>query len=246
MTAKILLLDLETFPNLGYTWGKYEQNVIEIVRPTFLLSFSYKWLGSDHAVVKRLIDYDGYQNDPENDKSLVIDLWKVLDEADIIVAHNGDSFDIKRANARFITHGLAPPSPAKTVDTLKIARKHFKFESNKLSDLGQALGLGAKLSHTGWALWKRCRDGDVDAWDLMGRYNLQDVLLLEAVYLKLLPWSATHPNVNEPGTEACPKCASTKVQRRGVATAKTRTYRRMHCSGCGTWYQGTILKKGEQ
>jgi DNA polymerase elongation subunit (family B)/predicted RNA-binding Zn-ribbon protein involved in translation (DUF1610 family) len=246
MSAKVLMLDIETAPSVGYVWGKWDQNVIEFQQDWYILCFGYKWLGEKKVTVKALPDYKGYKPGG-SDKALIMDLWRVLDEADIVVAHNGDSFDIKKSNARFLTHGLNPPSSYKTVDTLKIARRHFKFDSNKLSDLGGYLGVGDKLKHAGFAVWRGCMQGDASAWKVMVDYNAQDVSLLESIYLRLRPWGA-HPDVTLYGEHstsgtACPSCGSSHTQRRGVAVAKTRKYQRWNCQSCGSWFSGPILKK---
>lgn len=248
MAAKVVLIDIETAPSLGYVWGKYDQNVISFERDWFLLSFAYKYLSDKRVTVHALPDYRGYKKSPLDDQALSQDLWKVLDDADIIVAHNGDSFDIKKSNARFLTHGLPPPSSYKTVDTLKIARKHFKFDSNRLNDLCNALGIGSKVPHVGFALWKGCMSGDLEAWKVMKEYNAQDVILLEEIYLRLRPW-ASHPDVNlygatpmAAGEHNCPNCGSHHVQRRGFAVARTRRYQRLNCQDCGAWFQGSLEK----
>jgi uncharacterized protein YprB with RNaseH-like and TPR domain len=205
---------------------------------------AWKWLGQDVVNVRGLCDYPLYSTDKSNDKSLLVDLWDVFNDADIVIAHNGDAFDIKKSNARFVIHDMPQPSPYKTVDTLKIARKHFKFESNKLNDLGSYLQVGNKTTHTGWSLWKGCMDGDLDAWEKMKEYNAQDVLLLESIYLKLRPWSTSHPDLNlYSHAEACPTCQSQKVQRRGFSYAKTQVRQRFHCQDCGSWFSGKIVKK---
>lgn len=250
MTAKILLLDIETAPIKGYAWTKYDTNLIEIIEPFFILSFAYKWLGDKGVTVRALSDYKSYKPGACSDKELMVDLRSLLDEADIIVAHNGDSFDIKKARTRFLVNELSPPSQFKTYDTLKEAKKYFRFDSNKLNDLCKLLGIGAKVSHTGFALWTACIDGDKAAWALMKEYNAQDVVLLEEIYLRLRPWG-NHPDVNLYGdagtkseTPACPSCGGHHVQRRGPVVSRTRKYQRYHCTdeGCGRWFQGELIK----
>ena len=247
MTAKIVLIDIETAPSLGWTWEKYDTNIIEFTQHWFMLSYAYKTLDDNTVHIQALPDYPGYTKDLTYDLLLVKSLWDVLDSADIVIAHNGDAFDIKKSNARFIAHGLPPPAPYKTVDTLKIARKHFKFESNKLGDLGKMLEIGVKVPHTGFSLWKGCMAGDMDSWEKMKEYNVQDVLLLEEVYLKLRPWAATHPDVNLYGVSGgCPSCGGSKIQRRGFSYAKTQIRQRFHCQGCGHWYAGALVKREKE
>lgn len=244
--TKILLIDLETAPSLGYVWGKWEQNVIEFERDWYILSFSYKWLGDRTAKVVSLPDFKtAYKEDQEDDKWLCLGLRNLFDEADIIIGHNGDNFDIKKANARFITHGFSVPSPYKTVDTLKLARKHFKFDSNKLDDLAKYLNIGRKENVGGFATWKGCMTGDKKAWKKMVSYNKQDVELLEKVYNKLKPWSSTHPNVNilDNKTNSCPICGSDKIQRRGFSITKTNKFQRIQCVSCGGWSRMRLPEK---
>jgi predicted RNA-binding Zn-ribbon protein involved in translation (DUF1610 family) len=241
-TAKIAFIDIETAPSLGWVWGKWEQNVIDFKRDWYMLSFAVKWVGSKKVETHGLIDYPGYKKDMENDKLLVEDLWKVFDQADVLIGHNGDAFDIRKANSRFLTHGLVPPSPYKTVDTLKIARRAFKFDSNKLDDLGRYLGLGRKLPHTGFNLWRGCMTGDKKSWDLMLRYNGHDVELLEDVYYAVRAWAPVHPNVNRGILDACPKCGSKHVQRRGFSYTLLRQKQRYNCQSCHGWYEGSARK----
>lgn len=243
---RILLFDIETAPNVSYTWGKYDQNVIEFKQEWYIMSFAYKWLDEDKVVCHALPEYKSYKKDREDDKELVKELHKLFNEADMVIAHNGDEFDIKKANARFIYHGLNPPAPYKTVDTKKIAKNNFKFNSNSLTDLGQHLGLGEKLPTGGFSLWKGCMSGDKKSWDTMIKYNKQDVKLLEQVYLKLRPWHKTHPNLGHFAEEkhSCPKCGSTHLQSRGLSKTLSSIYRRFQCQGCGAWSRAAQSEKG--
>jgi hypothetical protein len=237
--AKIIFVDLETAPSLGFSWGpKWETSIVAYKKDWFLLSYAYKVMGESKIHTKCLADYPGYKKDLENDELLVNDLWKIFDEADILVAHNGNSFDVRKAFTRFVTHGLPPPSPFKTVDTLRIARKAFRFDSNKLDDLGNYLGVGRKLPNTGIHLWLSCMAGDPKAWKLMCRYNAQDTALLEKVYYALRPWATNHANVNRGERQACPKCGSDKVQRRGFEYTALRQKQRWQCLSCFGWYSG--------
>jgi uncharacterized protein YprB with RNaseH-like and TPR domain len=239
--AKIVFIDIETAPSLGWVWGKWETNVIDFKRDWYVLSFAYKVMGEKKVVKRGLIDYPDFKKDMENDEALVNDLWKVFDEADILIGHNGDAFDIRKSNSRFLTHKLPPPSPYKTVDTLKIARRAFKFDSNKLDDLGRYLGVGRKLPNTGFNLWKGCMSGDPASWKKMLQYNAHDVELLEKIYFLMRPWAPVHPNVNQ-GQVACPKCGSTHTQKRGFSYTLLRQKQRYQCLDCRTWYEGSARK----
>lgn len=247
-SPRVAFFDVENAPSLGYFWGHlWETNIIGVTNPWYMLSFSYRWMGENKIHCHALPDYPLYKKDKENDKHLIEDLHALFDEADVLIAHNGDRFDIRKANARFIMQGLKPPSPYKSIDTLKAARRFFHFQSNKLDDLGQYLGVGRKLPHTGFDLWKRCMIGEKKAWQTMREYNMHDVELLERVYEKLKPYISNHPDLtiytDDPG---CPTCRSTHVQRRGFLVSRKRKYRRYHCQNCGSWFQGAVLKPGDK
>lgn len=242
---RILFLDIETFPNIAYVWGKYEQNVIKYKQEGCIATFVAKWLGNDKIFAKGLPDYPGYKAGSYKDAGLVKDLWKLLDEADIVVAHNGDSFDVRVCNASFISNGLKPPSPYKTVDTKKAVKRVARFNSNKLDDLGVTLQIGQKIK-TDFELWEGCIRGDLAFWKKMLDYNRQDVLLLEKLYLRILPWISNHPNFTIESGALCPKCNSSDIQFRGFAISCTRRYRRFQCQKCGGWARSVVSEGGSR
>jgi len=157
--------------------------------------------------------------------------------------HNCDDFDIKRSNASFIKHGLKPPSPHKTVDTLKITRKYFKFNSNKLNDLCENLSLGCKVKTGGFDLWKGCLDGNLKAWRKMVKYNKHDIFLLEKLYKKLLPWmdnERSHNIILADGK--CPSCSLDKMKRKGYYITQRSTFEKWQCEGCGRYTRGKSIR----
>jgi len=243
---KILLFDIETSPLQIYAWQTYQTNALAVIENVKLLSVAWKWLGQKKIDYVGRPDFTLYDTDPSDDYAVVSTLRDLLDEADVVVAHNGDGFDIKRTNARIIVNELDPPSPYVSIDTLKVARRHFKFDSNRLNDLGRELGVGQKLTHTGFDLWKRCLDGDLTAWATMKKYNIQDVQLLEDVYLKLRPWIEGHPNMGLHFEECvCPNCGSTDVQQRGYKYTKTRRYKQFVCKSCKAWSRSRLVDKSQ-
>jgi hypothetical protein len=237
----IVLFDIENAPSLGWFYDLWKEgNIVGTKSEQYFLSFAYKRLGDKKVKSCALPDFKGYRPGSEDDKQLVKELWKLFDEADILIAHNGDQFDIKKANARFAYYNLPPPSPYKTVDTLKVARRYFSFTSNKLDNLGHYLGYGRKMVHTGFNLWKGCMVGDPKAWKTMVAYNKRDVVLLEQIYLHLRPWQQTHPYMGE----GCTTCASTHLQKRGTETRKGgKEFQRYQCTNCGGWSSSLIKKQ---
>lgn len=177
---RVLFFDIETSPIIGYTWSTWETNVVEVIREWQILSFAFKWEGGKTKV------YSIRTHKAE--KRLLKELWKLFDEADVLVAHNGDSFDIRKSRSRFLAYGFPPPSPYKTIDTLKYARKIGAFTSNKLNDLGIFLGVGGKVKTGGFELWKGCMDNKRASWLKMEEYNKRDVDLLYKVFWKLHKW----------------------------------------------------------
>jgi len=235
MKIKVLLYDIETFPNIGYTWSKWETNVIKFVKEWELASFAYKWLGESQV---RCLSRRTY-----SEKELVVKLRELMDEADITVAHNGDSFDNKKARAKFIQFNLKRPALNRSVDTKKIAKSQFAFNSNSLNDLGETLGLGKKVDTGGFDLWLGCMANKKNSWALMEKYNKQDVVLLEKVYDKLKPWATNHPNMAVlAGKIGCPSCGSENTQFRGYTVAIRKRQRRLQCQDCGCWFKGGLEK----
>ena len=230
---KILFLDIETAPNKAYVWGFFDQNISasQVEASSYVLCWAAKWLGNSE------MHFASVQKD--HAKKMLAGMHRLLDEADVVVHYNGLKFDIPTLNKEFIKNGYMPPSPYKQLDLLMVARRAFRFESNKLNYVASALKIGSKVKHEGFELWVKCMAGDEKAWAKMERYNRGDVTLLEKLYRRLRPWIVRHPNLgaHKDGI-ACPKCGGEKVQRRGEQVAQTKTYLRYHCQTCSAWFRG--------
>lgn len=260
----VLIWDIETTPQLGYVWGQYKQNVLKVVRPWYVLSVAYKWYGTDDVGFVSVFQDPAFRPDTgvgklraNVDRFVVARMWHLFNKADVLVAHNGDKFDIKKTQARFMTYGLEPPSPYRSIDTLKEVRRYANFSSNRLNDLGAQLGLGEKESHSGLHTWFGCMAGDPEQWATMERYNVKDILLLEDLYTELLPWIGTpgkaNPGVNaaafrraDGGRIACPKpgCGGTDSIVRGYyTTAAGLRYQNLQCKSCRGYYRNKYAEK---
>lgn len=244
MTAKILILDIETAPNIAYVWGAWKQNVgqNQWLKKSHIMSVAWKWLDGDEILY--------LENRKSDDRNIVKAIYELLDEADIVVAHNGNKFDIPVIIGRGVVHGFNPPSPYFVVDTLLVARKELRLVSNSLANLCEELNLSRKKSHKkypGFELWLGCLRGDDAAWDEMREYNIHDVISLEELYLRLRPYMRNHPNVarvNEQGEVACAKCGSTNIEYRGYYYTKAGLcYRRFVCKDCGGWGRHRFSEK---
>lgn len=209
---KILVFDIETSPTIAYTWRRFQENISlsQVIQDPMMLTWAAKWLYNDDTMSDAITPEEILN---EDDSRIVKSLWGLMDEADIVVGHYGDRFDIPMMNARAIINGLPPYSSIRSIDTCKVAKATFKFPSNKLDALGEYLELGQKLPTT-FNLWKQCMEGRQEAITEMQVYNIQDVVLLEKVYLKLRPYIKSHPNVAvymNSEEKACSVCGSSNI-----------------------------------
>lgn len=239
---KILLVDIETAPHLVYTWGIWQQNVglNQIVVPGYMLCWAAKWLGSEEILF----------GSKQNKKPLLMlgKIHKLLDDADIVIHYNGSKFDIPTLNKEFLENGFSPPSPYKQVDLLRTARSQFRFPSNKLDYLLKTLKIGEKVSTGGFELWLGCLKGEKASWQKMREYNEGDVLEMEKLYQKLLPWIKGHPNRAHYDVlkEQCPHCGSEEFQSRGYYRGQAYMYKKYQCNKCRKWFRGVRSEGGRQ
>lgn len=237
--AKVLLLDIETAPLRSYTWGLWQQNVglNQIDGEWFILSAAAKWLGSDENEIFYK-DLRGVVNQ-EDDRAILDMMWKLINEADVVVGQNSKKFDAKKLNARFIMNGYQPPSPYKHIDTLQIAKAVFGFTSNKLEWMTDKLCVKYKKQKhnkfNGFELWKEMLNDNIEAWNECEVYNKYDVLSLEELYMKLAPWDKTHPNFNlfHDGNEHVCRCGSKSVVEDGFAYTAKSKFQQYRCLDCG-------------
>jgi len=230
---KILHLDIETFPHKAYVWGMFKQNVAlnQLVESGRTACWAAKWHG------KKGVIYSGL-NTAKNEQEMIQEVWELLDEADAVCHYNGTRFDMPTLNKEFLKFEIAPPSPYQQIDLLATARRQFRLASNKLDYVAEYLGVGNKLQHKGMDLWTGCMNDVAGDWKVMERYNKQDVMLLEKVYNKLLPWIANHPNpamYNDRLERQCPKCGGNHIQSRGTYETKVQKYQRYQCMDCKSW-----------
>ena len=235
--AKILLWDAETSPILCLAWDIWQQNINTdaILQDWHFISWSAKWLYSDKIISDVLSSEEAIKHD---DRRIVESISKLLDEADIVITHNGDSFDNPRLNTRLIYHGLKPISNYQSIDTLKIAKSAFDFTSRKLDYINQYLGLPQKADHD-FALWKKSYFGDSESLKKLKNYNVQDIRCLEDLFLRLRPFAKGLPNMNlysEENITVCPCCGSSNIQLNGkFYYTNTGKYKQFSCLECGSY-----------
>lgn len=233
-TVNILVLDIETSPLKAYVWSRWRQNIYldQTISEWFMLCWSAKWLGEEEVFGERL---NAVEVAAENDKRIVTSLWKLLDEADIVIAHNSKRFDIPKMNSRFLLNELPPPSPYKQIDTKEVSAKQFGFSSNKLDALLIYFGEERKFD-TDFEIWVKCMNGDEEALEYMLTYNKKDVTQLEKVYLKLRPYIKGHPNLGVYSMiedNQCGHCGSTSLIANGTTYTNISQYSTYRCTSCG-------------
>jgi DNA polymerase elongation subunit (family B) len=204
------------------------------------MCWAAKWMGEE-------VVYFDSVNDSSN-KKMIKGIHKLLDEADAVVHYNGIKHDIPLLNKEFIQMGLQPPSPYKQIDLLQTAKRQFKFPSNKLEYVCKALGVKQKIKTIGHELWTRCMAGDKEAWEMMEEYNINDVVILEEVYNKILPWIKGHTNhsLYSQDKAVCPNCGSSHLQKRGYAYTLASMYQRYKCKTCGHWSKDSKILNRNQ
>lgn len=249
---RTLVFDIETAPIVAYVWDRHDQNIgiNQIKSDWYVLGWAAKWLGDPPS---RVIYKD--QRNAKNladDRALLLPLWKLLDEADIVITQNGQNFDSPKLNARFIMHGMNPPSPYRHIDTYRIVRRVAKFTANSLEYLTDKLCVKyKKLLHKnfpGMELWKQCLAGNKKAWAEMKRYNIHDVLATEELYTKIRAWAPeSMPNIHIGDKERkCRVCGHREfMHRRGTGYSQKRAYYKYQCrpemGGCGAWTRGEYV-----
>jgi len=234
-TPRILLLDIETAPIRAFVWRLWKQNIYidQIISEWFMLTWAAKWLLEPGVVSQKLTSEEART---EDDSRIVQTLWYLLNEADIVIAHNGNQFDIPKIKSRFLVHGLPPTTYYQQVDTKQVAAKEFGFSSNKLDALAKIFGIDQKIE-TNFKLWSRCLDGEEKALSEMEFYNKHDVEILEEVYLHLRPYIKSHPNYNlfiDSNEPVCPHCGGKHLEFVGYYYfTQTGKYKNYRCTDCG-------------
>lgn len=237
MQRKRLYFDIETSPNIVFSWRvgyKISLDYENIIKERRIICACWKWEGK----VKVHSECWGMLH--QDDRCILESLIPALNEADEIVGHNSDKFDLPWVRTRAIKQGLKVPPGYKTTDTLKLARRHFNFNSNRLDYLAKYLGVGEKIK-TDFGMWKKiCLDGNARALDDMVRYCKRDVSVLERVHHAMLPYvpvSHNHAILHDGSKADCPECGSTSTRINKTRTTTMGQIRRaMRCNKCGRYF----------
>jgi len=238
---KILLFDIETSMIQAYIWGLWNQNIgiSSIIKDWYVICWSARWLGTEEMIHDSIHLHGKKLPFSDYEELVVAALWKLLDEADVVIAYNGKRFDKKKMNAKFLEYGLLEPSPYKVIDPMLIVKGNFALTSNKMDFVVKYIESNEEgKSSTNIGLWHRCMGNDVPSLDYMLEYCDQDIEVLEKVYMAVRHWDKNNPNLallyddNKP---RCNGCGSTDLKHLENKTFNTTLskFSVLRCNGCG-------------
>lgn len=241
---KILFLDIETSPNIGYFWNCGRELSIgheNIIQEREIICIGYKYLGEKkvHSV----------SWNKKGDRDLLAKIVPVLQGADVVIGHNGDNFDIKWIKGRLLYHRLPPVTNLKSIDTLKLSRSNFNLNSHRLDYLSQYLFNKHKLK-TDFSLWKEVIAGNKKSLNYMVKYCKKDVQLLEQAFTEMAPYCErlpVHMGIIKHGGEtpnSCPACGHLFCVKNGVLVSATGKYQKYKCVSCGHIHRDRKQLKG--
>lgn len=236
---KRLYFDIEVSANVGLFWQsgyKLQIGTENIIKERAIICICYKW-EEDKDV------YYLHWDRKQDDKKLLQEFIQVANEADELVGHNGDKFDLAWIRTRCLLHRIEMFPQYNTIDTLKIARSKFRFNSNRLDYIGKFLGLGQKI-HTDFNLWKDIMlNNDKLALDKMIDYCIQDVVLLEKVHKELnnhIPAKTHYGVIFGEGRGSCPECGSDDIVKNNKrVTASGLVKIQYKCKTCNKMHSKT-------
>ena len=232
---RTLIFDLENAPGTAFYWRAKTEWIGPhmVINHPFMLSYAAKWQDG-RKILSGVVTPEEAQ--ARDDSRIVAEIADLLREADKVVAHNCDGFDLPILNGRILVNGLEPLGMVQTIDTLKLARKSFSLTHNSLGALADVLGLGTNKLDTSFSLWVDCMEGDERALGKMLRYNKQDVVVLQKVYERLVPHVKGLPRLVDgdfQNERVCVQCAGESIRKDGFYRTNASTFQRWRCNDCG-------------
>lgn len=231
---RLLFLDIEWEPALAYVWKMYDENISpdQLVDAGGMLCFCARWEGESN--------YQFFSKWEDGRDGMAKAALELLSEADAVVTYNGDRYDIPKIMGEILLAGLTPPPAPTSIDIFKTVKK-MGFVMNRLAYIGPLLGVGGKVPHEGFRLWRDVLEGKESAQKKMKRYCIQDVRLLVRLYERIKPFIKNHPHMGTSKHE-CGACGSNDTQKRGFRRTKHYLIQRIQCNSCGSWSEGTRTK----
>jgi DNA polymerase elongation subunit (family B) len=231
---RMLIYDIETSPSTCYSFSMWQTNIDagKIIKPTEMMCFAARWIGEDETIFRSTY-HDGQAAMREK-------AHRLFNEADILIGYNSTKFDTPHMHREFLLAGLPPPSPSKEIDIFKAVKRRFRFTHNGLDFICSQLGLDRKQPHQGFSLWTKCLGSDPEAWQTMKTYCMNDVVITEKLYHRLLPWIPAHPSMGAmSGEDVCPSCGSADLIKQGFTYTSTGAFQRWSCRACSKWSRST-------
>lgn len=245
---KILVWDIEAMSN------DFNPAMGEIL----MVAFQHpEW--ADPRIV-RIDDFPGWQKLPieERDRKLLKWVERNFADAEVLIGHYTTGFDRPFVNARLMHHGLRPLSPSYDVDTWKIAKRAFSPSRRNygqglpcsLDSISQFLKVDNAKGKIDRVVWRRAMTNDVEAFDIIAPYCVQDVRVTMDLYnkLKVLPGALPQMRMLEGDNEmSCVACGSDDLQWRGYYVTTANRFKRYQCQTCGKWGRENTanMKRGE-
>jgi predicted PolB exonuclease-like 3'-5' exonuclease len=240
---KRLFFDLESSPNIGFFWKSgYKLNIgaENIIKERAIICICYKWEGEKQV---HSLNWDSKQCD----KAMLQKFVKVANSATELVAHNGDKYDLTWIRTRCLYHGIDMFPNYVTIDTLKISRAKFNFNSNKLDYIARFLGVGKKIK-TEFDMWRKIvLENDKISMGKMVKYCKMDVIVLEKVFnalnVHILP-KMNYGAMDGSPRGRCPECGSNRLVIKSYRYSAMGTKKcQYQCSDCHKYHISVLEKQ---
>jgi hypothetical protein len=249
------VFDIETSHAVFNLWGTGEQYVRhdQMVHDNYVICWSAKYLFDNKIMNCSVTDKEAKKRD---DSRVIKSIHPVLDSAEIVITQNGDWFDIRKLNWKFMQLGLKPNNGYNSIDMLKKSRQVVNTQSHSQQFLAEGLGITGKNEMVN-ADWLAVEAGDIKAIEKMSKYCDQDVRSLEEIYLTFRPWMKTHPNLApymdmyqdlEDDEDMCRRCLSPLHEinfTKRYRSLAGKCYESGNCPHCGSILRRSRSKKGK-
>lgn len=228
--AKLLVFDLET-TSLDANRGH-------------IICAAAKWVGKPTVMTWRIDEGKNFGKSPEsfyNDRHIVKGLIPLVEAADAVIAYYGSGFDVPYLNTRAFANKVLPPVPFTLIDPWKTASGKLKLARNTMDAVSTLVG-GRPKTHLPWGDWLKAQFGCHKSISKLLKYNINDIRVLEDVYLELRPIIAHHPYVGRivsggGAAGRCPACGG--AHSTSHDTRRTRSFEvfRNRCKRCHTAFE---------
>jgi hypothetical protein len=209
----------------------------QTIRDERTVSFAFRWLGEKKSKTVYFSEWG------DGRKTMLQELHNRLTECDYAVGWNSKRFDTRSVNRDFFLAGMGEPAPYIDLDLMVAVKRKMFFSSNSLKNVTRELGIEGKIEvHDLDQLTEDAMTGDAKAQRLHRVYNKRDVdVLADELWPRLEPWIpvSMSPNVAL-GTvgDACPRCGSDDLERRGFKYTATGVWQQYRCAN-GHWVRGS-------